>query len=389
MDKINLFVILAFKEQTYKYMDVLDKMSVQYDENIKEMETTLSWHYFMLSKYFNVYNFYEYENTLNEFANAVIYHLPFGKDNIESGVEELLLKFKGKTPIVMRSYDAHSPLKTSKVYMETYHDLILTYLMSHVNNKNILFANMSFDNHLVYQYNSIPKKRKLACMILRRETRSEYHENTENFKNNNLDLEKIYGLREDIVKYTKIDIYGKNWSYQMTNYKGPLYPHIKKYTTLNEYKFNIIIENVVVNNFLSEKVFDSFVSLSVPVYFGSPQVDEWIPKSCYVDFRDFETNDELISYLENMEDFEYINYVNSIKSHKMKLFNKFSSKLNFAIPLYKWYQENYNNKLSYTVKDFYLEESNVSNLIFVNKVTLKRKVKNLLIWLYVNLRVFK
>lgn len=389
MDKINLFVILAFKEQTYKYMDAVKKMDLLYDANKKEMETTLSWHYFMLSKYFNVYNFYEYEDTISNFSNAVIYHLPFGKDNIESGVEELLLKFKGKVPIVMRSYDAHSPLKTGKVYMETYHDLILTYLTSHVNNKNILFANMSFDNHLAYQYSSIPKKRKFACMILRRETRLEYHENTDKFKDKDLDLEKIYGLREGIVKYSQINIYGKNWSYKMTNYKGPLYPHIKKYSTLNEYKFNVIIENVVVDNFLSEKIFDSFISLCVPVYFGSPQIDEWIPKSCYIDFRDFETNDELVTYLEDMDDFEYNKYIDNIKLHKSKLFETFSSKLNFAVPLYKWYRENCDSEFCYNVETFNLEDSRVSNLEFVNKITFKTKIKNLLIKLYVSRWFFK
>lgn len=379
MDKINLFIILAFKEQTFKYMDVVQGMNALCNDNKKGMETTLSWHYFMLSKYFNIHNFYEYENKINEFDNPVIYHLPFGKDNIDSGIEETLLKFKGKVPIVMRSYDAHSPLKTSKQYMERYHDLTLSYLTKHVNNQDIQFANMSYDNHLVFQYSKFPKKRKLACMILRRETRVEYYENSDKFKEKDLDLEKIYGLREEIVKYQQIDIYGRNWSYKMPNYRGPLNPHMKKYTVLNRYKFNLIVENVVVDNFLSEKILDSFISLSIPVYFGSPKVQDWIPKSCYIDMRDFSSNDQLIEYLESMSEAQYNDYIESIKFHKDKLFDTFSSKNNFAVPVYRWYIKNYNPSLNYEEDDFLQNENAVKDLAFINKVDLKTIIRNFII----------
>lgn len=366
-------------------MNVVRKMANSYDRKEKEMETTLSWHYFMLSRYFNIYNFYEYEDKIEEFDNPVIYHLPFGKDNIKSGIEETLLKFKGKVPIVMRSYDAHSPLKTSTAYMVKYHDLILSYLSKHVNDLNILFSNMSYDNHLVYRYDEIPKKRKLACMILRRETRKEYHENSNKFKEKKLDLEKIYGLREEVVKYQKIDIYGRNWSYEMPNYKGPLNPHMKKYSVLNEYKFNIIIENVVVDNFLSEKIFDSFLSLSVPVYFGSPRIQDWIPDSCFIDVRNYKNLDDLVDYLENLSEAEYDVYISNIMSHRAKLFDDFTSKKNFAEPLYRWYKNNFKADLNFDMESFEKEENIVAKLKFVNRIGTKTQIKNFIIKLRVKI----
>ncbi|MDI9244972.1 glycosyltransferase family 10 [Marinobacter sp. CHS3-4] len=376
MEKIDLFVILAFREQTYKYIGLLDEMKAQSEAGLKEMRTTLSWHYFMLSKYFNVYNFYEYQDSLSDFPNAVIYHVPFGKGDVQRDVEGHLLKLKGRFPIVMRSYDAHTPLRTSRDYMETYHDFILTYLTTHVDGDSFVFANLSYDNFLVYKQNTVPSNRKFACMVLRRETRSEYHENVEKFKEQNLNLQKIYGIRESIVNYSEIDIYGRNWPADMVNFRGPLNPHIKKYLTINKYKFNFTIENVIVNNYISEKILDSFLALSVPVYLGSPEVDRWIPKSCYVDIRDFDNNDELLSYLKSMPDSEYNQYLESIRDNRDEIFERFSTKNNFAIPVYNWYAEKCNKNIDWSSIDFDEKERDVRELKFVFNIGLMTRMKN-------------
>lgn len=362
MDKINLFMILGFKDQTYKYMNIVKRMNKNFDNNLTTMEQTISWHYFMLSKYFNLYNFYEKEDEIEKYENAIIYHLPYGKDSMDTGVEEKLLKYKERVPIVMRSYDPHSPLKTSVDYMDKYHDVVLTYISEHVNNSTRLFANMSYDNHLANVIWEIPQKRKLACMILRRETREEYFQESEKFKNKGLNLTKTYGLREHYVNYKEIDIYGPNWPLEMENYKGVLEPHSKKYEVLNDYKFNFIIENAIVDNFISEKILDSFLSLSIPVYLGSPEVDKWIPKKCYIDIRDFSSTDELIGFLKKMSHDEYQGYINNIRNYRSNLFEEFSTKNNFAKPVYSWYKKNYNNDLSYDKSTFNKIEKNISDL---------------------------
>lgn len=375
MDKINLFMILGFKDQTYKYMDIVKRMNENFDNNIKTMEQTISWHYFMLSKYFNLYNFYENENKIDQYDNAIIYHLPFGKDNLDTGVEDILSKFKGRVPIVMRSYDPHSPLKTSVEYMDKYHDLVLTYISEHVNESNRLFANMSYDNHLAKVISKVPSKRKLACMILRRETREEYFEDSKKFRSKGLNLEKTYGLREHYVDFKEIDIYGPNWPLEMPNYRGVLQPHSKKYEVLNQHKFNFIIENAIVDNFISEKILDSFLSLCIPVYLGSPKVDEWIPKECYIDIRDFSNTDNLIDYLVKMSDKEYQFYVNNIKKYRKSLFEEFSTKNNFAIPVYKWYKSEHNSNLNYNEDEFDQVEQDLSSLDFKSAINTLKKLK--------------
>jgi len=359
MKKINLFFILAFREQTYIYDKKVQEINKKLEKNIKIMDTTLTWHYVILSKYFNLYNFYEYQETIEKFENAVIYHLPNGRDNRNTAVEEDLLKFRGKVPIVMRSYDAHSPIKLSSIYMDKYHDLTLTYLNKLVNQENRLFAQLCYDNFLVTKFHITPKHRKFASIILRKENRPEYYEKSENFKE--IEIEKTYHLREEYAEYRQIELFGSNWSNSMPNFKGAL-RYQRKHDIQNQYKFNFIIENAIVDNYLSEKILDTFLSLSVPVYLGSPVVSQYIPKECFIDIRDFKNNDELVKYLENMPSKEYDQYIKNILKHRDTIFDSFSTKNNFVIPVYEWYQKNYNKDLFFSQEDFMEEENRIKIL---------------------------
>lgn len=373
MKKINLFFILAFKEQTYIYDKKIKELNIKLAKNVKVMETTLTLHYFMLSQYFNLYNFYEYKDKIEEFENAVIYHLPNGRDNRDTGVESDILPFKGKIPIVMRSYDAHSPIKLSSNYMDTYHDFTLTYLQPLVNGKNRIFTQISYDNFLIKRFNILARNKKFACMILRKENRIEYYEKSENFKE--INIQKTYHLREEYAKFEQIDIYGSNWPSDMKNYRGSLM-YIKKHSIQNLYKFNFIIENAITDNYLSEKILDTFLSLSVPVYLGSPVIEKYIPKGCFVDIRDFKNNDDLMKYLENMPNSVYNQYIENILHYRDEVFDNFSTKNNFAKPVYKWYKENYNNDLEYSEEFFENIEKDILSKKFDDGINMKIRMKN-------------
>jgi len=376
MQKIDLFFILAFKEQTYLYDKKLKDINEKLKNNIKLMDTTLTWHFIILSKYFNLYNFYEYQDKILEFNNPLIYHLPYGKDDNLEDIEKTLLKFKGEVPIVMRNYDAHSSIKLSKEYMLKYHDLCLSYLSAHINNNNILFAQISYDNFLMKEYNNISKGRKFACIILRKESREGYFEESEKFTKIGLNLQKTYHLREVFAKYKNIDVYGGNWPLDMLNYKGAL-KYAKKHETLNQYKFNFVVENAIVDNYLSEKILDCFVSLCVPVYIGSPIVEKYIPKECFIDIRNFKDNDKLIDYLENMSEDEHNKYIENILKYRDKIFDSFSTKNNFAKPVYQWYQENIDNNFKYNESFFDEEEQKIKDMKYMEKISLRERLSDI------------
>ena len=86
-----------------------------------------------------------------------------------------------------------------------------------------------------------------------------------------------------------------------------------KLETLSKYKFSICFENTsTVKDYITEKIFDCFLSQNVPIYWGATNISEIVPKECFVDFRDFDSYDELYSYIKNMSDDKYIEYISAI-----------------------------------------------------------------------------
>jgi hypothetical protein len=87
-----------------------------------------------------------------------------------------------------------------------------------------------------------------------------------------------------------------------------------KRTILTKYRFSICYENISdLPGYITEKIFDSFFSGCVPVYWGASNVTEYIPKECFIDRRNFTTNENLYEYISSITETEYSSYQNSIK----------------------------------------------------------------------------
>lgn len=88
-----------------------------------------------------------------------------------------------------------------------------------------------------------------------------------------------------------------------------------KLITMSEYKFSICFENTcTVKDYITEKIFDSFLAQNVPIYWGATNIEEIVPKECFIDFRDFDSYEKLYNYIKNMSDEEYLKYINAINS---------------------------------------------------------------------------
>jgi len=110
------------------------------------------------------------------------------------------------------------------------------------------------------------------------------------------------------------------WSYQGVTKN--------KFETLSQFKFSICFENTnKVNDYISEKIFDAFIAQNVPIYFGAPNISEIIPKECFIDYRDFNSFEDLYLHLKNMSDDEYLKYIAAINQYmKSSKVQKFSLK---------------------------------------------------------------
>ena len=59
-----------------------------------------------------------------------------------------------------------------------------------------------------------------------------------------------------------------------------------KITFLTSYKFSLSMENSEGDGYISEKIIDSFIAGTIPIYYGDYMVDEYINPKTYILIRD-------------------------------------------------------------------------------------------------------
>lgn len=88
----------------------------------------------------------------------------------------------------------------------------------------------------------------------------------------------------------------------------------QKLATLKNYRFGICFENThTTPGYITEKIFDYFAAGCVPVYWGPDNVAEFIPEGCFIDYRQFESNDHMLAFLESITEAQYNAYLANIR----------------------------------------------------------------------------
>jgi alpha(1,3/1,4) fucosyltransferase len=73
-----------------------------------------------------------------------------------------------------------------------------------------------------------------------------------------------------------------------------------KSETLGRYTFAICFENAVFKGLITEKIFDCFFSGTIPIYWGAPDITEYVPAQCFIDMRQFSNYADLNLYLKSL-----------------------------------------------------------------------------------------
>ena len=73
-----------------------------------------------------------------------------------------------------------------------------------------------------------------------------------------------------------------------------------KHEVMSRYTFAICYENMTLEGWLNEKIFDAFVVGTIPVYLGATDVTKYIPPECFIDPRPFASHGELEDYLRSL-----------------------------------------------------------------------------------------
>lgn len=111
----------------------------------------------------------------------------------------------------------------------------------------------------------------------------------------------------ELAKMDAVDLYGRGWNQWwhpnsmwlpywlnypnlMRIYKGSC---TSKYEVLSRYHFCLCIENIAMDGYITEKIFDCLYAGTIPVYVGAKDIDQYIPKEAYIDGRQFRSWTEM------------------------------------------------------------------------------------------------
>lgn len=139
-------------------------------------------------------------------------------------------------------------------------------------------------------------------------------------KNNENDFD-LYGMGWNTKIFTgpkiiralnRIPLATKIFAEKYRSYKGKV---DKKLDTLKNYRFCFCYENSnKIPGYISEKIMDCFFAGCVPVYYGAPNITEYIPENCFIDWRKFKNYDDLYNFLKNLNEKEYSSYIENINN---------------------------------------------------------------------------
>lgn len=139
---------------------------------------------------------------------------------------------------------------------------------------------------------------------------------------------ELYSEREKAIRFYEnsapedFDLYGMFWDtpnlkqriFGFTPFSSYKWKVDNKYEAVAKYKFNICYENMDhVDGYITEKIWDSFKSKSVPIYLWADNINSYIPAWCYIDKRDFENYESLHKFLKDMDETTYETYITNIE----------------------------------------------------------------------------
>ena len=121
---------------------------------------------------------------------------------------------------------------------------------------------------------------------------------------NNITSLRIKFINE-LNKYKKVDMGGKF----LNNVGGPVKDKIE---FLSSYKFSIAMENSEGDGYASEKIVDSLLSGTIPIYYGDYTIDEYINPKSFILIKNERNIKEKIKYIKEIDN-NSTKYINILK----------------------------------------------------------------------------
>jgi hypothetical protein len=164
-------------------------------------------------------------------------------------------------------------------------------------------------------------------------------------------IEAIYHFS----KHTDFTLYGLGWDQSISGYglkykiaaekvwAGTLEYKCKR-EIMGGFKFALCFENCVFPGYVTEKIFDCFLAGCIPIYFGAPDIADFVPEQAFIDYRKFGNYHELDHFMREMTDSEALVYLNAARDFLASpAFDKFTVDY-FVNDILNVIQNKFNNK---------------------------------------------
>jgi alpha(1,3/1,4) fucosyltransferase len=195
------------------------------------------------------------------------------------------------------------------VYLPHLYDRSLTTLFGKI---FVMFDDLIDNNHYYKFYYPQPRQKRMKsmtdfsekkfCVMIAGNKKSQHPGELYS------ERKKVLSFFSDLMT-DELDLYGHGWK-EYKNWKGVVG---SKWKTIEKYKFCICYENMKDQfGYITEKIFDCFVAGCIPIYWGATNIQDYIPKECFIDRRDFSSYEDLYLFLKSMDRTTYQTYLKAI-----------------------------------------------------------------------------
>lgn len=144
---------------------------------------------------------------------------------------------------------------------------------------------------------------------------------------------ELYSARRAAIRYfeqnqpNNIDLYGVGWNRPVNILEKILpitrqiYPSYRgtvknKWDVLPHYRFSLCYENIHDEpGYVTEKIFDCIRAGCVPIYWGAPNITDYVDADAFIDRRRFNSDSELEAYLLSITEKEYERFQEAMQDY--------------------------------------------------------------------------
>ena len=324
--KVFIYLFLAFNILgiTHAKADQADRELLSYGADKRVDIVSYGWEFYPpdlrnplryreLKESFNVEfssNVYEYARNF-QYDDPNLHKIVFIDICVDSKTKNI-----PKNKLICFIWEPHSVYPSSSIC--EYYDRIYTFNDDLIDNKKFFKYYYPVLSPMI---SDIPpfQEKKLCVMMVSRWI-PERVKIVDFFATQPKDLLHVYGrkIHELLPQYR---------DHEMIKGEVPGYPSsLEKFNTFKNYRFCVCFENThTIPGYITEKIFDVFAGGCVPIYWGPNNIEQHIPKDCFIDYRNFKNDEDMLEFITSMQEVEYNQYLTNIRlfleSEKAKFFS--------------------------------------------------------------------